>query len=100
MSVLKPISHKSFLERNRKLIARYGITQSDYQLMLDAQKGKCAICKSTYPQREGSYYLCVDHDHDSGMVRGLLCHKCNVNIGRVGESVEWLKAAIKYLEGK
>jgi len=93
------MSHKSFLERNRKLIERYGITQSDYQLMLAEQLFACAICRSRYVGRQNSFYFAVDHDHKTGRVRGLLCHRCNVNLGRIQDSVEWLQSAIDYLQG-
>jgi hypothetical protein len=96
----RSLSHKSFLERNRKLIARYGITQSDYQIMLAEQNFSCAICNSVYSGRVGSFYFVVDHCHETGRVRGLLCHRCNISLGRISDSVEWLQAAIYYLQGK
>lgn len=58
--------------------------------MYDAQAGKCAICLA----REAT---CVDHDHDTGDIRGLLCRKCNSAIGIIGETPELLDRAAKYL---
>lgn len=50
----------------------YGITSDDYKRMLDVQHGACAICG-----RVPSYRLHVDHDHETGAIRGLLCVRCN-----------------------
>ena len=55
---------------------RYGITLENYHAMLDAQDGKCAICLGTKPGGRTEMF-CVDHDHTSGAVRGLLCQSCN-----------------------
>ena len=71
----------------------YGITQEDYNLLLEKQDGKCAICKR--PPKEGKI-LCVDHCHGTGKVRGLLCHGCNTAIGKLG-GIDGLEAALDYL---
>lgn len=60
--------------RNRKLKSRFGITLSQYMMMLAAQKGGCAICTRVNPDGR---HLFVDHDHATGRVRGLLCIICN-----------------------
>ena len=56
---------------------RYGITIEGYSVMYDAQQGLCAIC-NTHKKT-----LCVDHDHATGQIRGLLCSTCNLHVGRV-----------------
>jgi hypothetical protein len=66
-------------ERSRQLKRRYGITVEDYDRMLEGQGGVCALCKETCSK---GTRLCVDHDHDSGRVRGLLCDSCNRGLGR------------------
>lgn len=71
----------------------YGITLDDYQVLLDEQGGVCAICKRT----RGIRKLHVDHDHDTGIVRGLLCHACNTALGLLGEDPAILSAALEYL---
>ena len=82
-------AHRS---RSHKLLQLYGITFEDYQDMVSSQHGDCAICG--LPTEE----LHVDHDHESGKVRGLLCKKCNMGIGLLGDSLNVLKKPIQYLE--
>lgn len=85
-------------KRARHLKKTYGITVEIFGEMLAAQGGGCAICavKECPSHREN---LSVDHDHETGVVRGLLCHHCNLLLGYAGDSVERLKQAIAYLGG-
>lgn len=53
---------------------KYGITQDEYNALLAAQDGKCAMCGNTC---KTGYRLAVDHDHNDGSIRGLLCMRCN-----------------------
>lgn len=76
-------------DRDQRYRSRYGITLADYDQMLADQGGKCAIC-----ERELS--LDVDHDHDTGEVRGLLCRGCNMRL-HAFENVEWRDRAMAYL---
>lgn len=69
----------------------YGIGLEEYNDMLDVQQGCCAIC---YAEEDT---LCVDHDHDTGDVRGLLCHSCNRGIGLLKDSSSVLDSAKEYL---
>jgi hypothetical protein len=80
--------------RNRELKKRYGITSEEYQEMEEAQGGLCAICRR--PPAEGKK-LAVDHDHLTGLVRRLLCDRCNWLIGLAYESIEILESAKQYL---
>jgi len=57
----------------------YKISLEEYTRLLKQQNGVCAICK--LPQVDKRKYLCVDHDHKTGKVRGLLCNLCNVGLG-------------------
>jgi hypothetical protein len=82
--------------REANLKSTYGITLSDFDSMLDAQKGRCAICLTDTPGGKGRFH--IDHDHDSGKVRGLLCTNCNLGIGNMKDSPAILLAAMKYLE--
>ena len=74
-----------------------------YYSMLAEQNNVCAICKQAEsivngPVNKKPKRLAIDHCHTTGKIRGLLCHKCNVSIGAMADSVERLKSAIAYLE--
>lgn len=75
----------------------YGITLDDYYQMLDNQNGCCAVCNALPPTGRKKY-LAVDHDHDTGKVRGLLCDNCNRAIGLLKDNVEVLDKASEYLK--
>ena len=81
--------------RNKVLKCRYGITLEDYALMLAEQGGVCAICGT--PPSEARV-LDVDHCHESGTVRGLLCRSCNLCLGRMSDDPDLLRRAADYLE--
>lgn len=74
---------------------RYGITEEEYNALLEKQNRVCAICHKACTSKSR---LTVDHDHNTGKVRRLLCHKCNVAIGMAGDKIEILQSAIHYLE--
>lgn len=67
--------------RNETLRWRYGITQSEYDAMLAAQDGVCAICRKLPNPNRQRQILYVDHCHTTGKIRGLLCPKCNTFVG-------------------
>lgn len=82
--------------RERHLVRKYGVTLADYDAMLAAQGGKCAVCLTTpETQRYGVFH--VDHCHTSGAVRGLLCRGCNNILGVVNDDPAALARAIAYL---
>lgn len=76
------------------LRSKYGLSTEDYEALLVAQDGKCAICRD---ECETGRRLCVDHDHETGRVRGLLCVRCNALIGYARDDVRTLAAAAIYL---
>lgn len=80
--------------RNSYLKRTYGITQNEYQEMFDEQDGVCAICGDPPEGR----YLCVDHDHETGDIRSLLCHNCNAGLGNLKDDIERVRKAADYLE--
>lgn len=80
--------------RNRKNL--YGVTLEQHASLLEMQNSRCGICKTSAPSGKGKWH--VDHCHSSGIVRGLLCHHCNVGLGYFKDSPEALKAAAEYLE--
>lgn len=81
--------------RNARL-RHYGLTTEQYDEMLAAQSGACAICGATEAGAWGGR-LPVDHDHSTGRVRGLLCHNCNGALGQFGDDPDRLIAAAAYL---
>lgn len=76
----------------------YGVSDEEYQALLLAQRGVCAICGTDQPGK-GKRSFSVDHDHKTGAVRGLLCSACNVGIGFFQDSVELLRKAAAYVVG-
>lgn len=76
----------------RYVLARHGLTEDDFANMVEEQYGLCLICEHKPEQ------LVVDHCHESGAVRGLLCRKCNAGIGQLNDSAALLRRAAEYLE--
>ena len=100
-------SGKAWKAKNSKatkrnwLVWKYGITEDQYNSMLVEQEGVCIICgqKETKKSRTGNIVaLHVDHDHSTGKVRGLLCHKCNTILGLGNENKEVFYKIIQYLD--
>ena len=76
-------------------LKKYGLTLEQYK----AFGNKCMICdKKPHGMSNGKLRLCVDHDHKTGKIRGLLCGACNIAIGHFYHNSELLKKAILYLE--
>lgn len=92
------LPHVISSKRNRNLQVNYGITDSEYQGLLKEQNGCCAICGIS--QSDLSYKLYVDHSHETGKVRGLLCKHCNTAIGLFKDKESIMQRAISYLRGK
>jgi hypothetical protein len=87
--------------KDKDLRIRYGIRLIEYRQMLESQNKVCAICGGPETRKAISGKLCslhVDHNHENGQIRGLLCHHCNTGIGSFKESIELMKKAISYIE--
>jgi hypothetical protein len=82
--------------RASKLWSNYKITPADYDAMLAAQVGRCAICLGNDPRSPHGFWH-VDHCHDSLVVRGLLCGPCNTGIGQMQDDSERLERAAEYI---
>jgi len=82
--------------KDSMLLKKYNISHEDYFTILEKQNHKCAIC-STYEPLGPTGVFVVDHDHKTGKVRGLLCNHCNTGLGKLGDTVESLTKAIRYL---
>lgn len=81
-------------KRDQQYRKKYGITVAEYEEMFAAQQGCCMICNRP---DVGGKRLNVDHDHDTGQARGLLCRACNRGIGMFGDDPELVMAAADYL---
>ena len=91
-------SGQKYCQRSAGLKDSYGITLEDYDTMLQNQNNRCAICHGENPKgAKRANVFVVDHDHKTGVVRGLLCHACNRAIGNLGDNVENFYRAIEYL---
>jgi len=80
--------------RNDQLIKSYGITQKKYEEILKKQMGVCEICGI----KPNGKRLCVDHDHKTKKMRGIICSNCNLMLGNAKDNIIIMKKAIKYLE--
>ena len=81
---------QAFLKENARLKTRYGIDIWQRERMYDNQKGLCAICRIGPAEH-------VDHDHDSGAVRALLCFSCNIALGKLRDDPAIVDRAAAYL---
>jgi hypothetical protein len=92
---------KSWRERNPdyekrfRLLRYYGVTPEWYEAKLLEQGGVCALCKG--PCVGARQFFCVDHDHKTGRVRGLLCLKCNTGLERFESVEDWSTRSLLYL---
>lgn len=89
------------IERKRMYARKYGMTVEQYENMFKEQNGKCAICEeeeTSFCGRSGSRKtLCVDHCHQTGKVRGLLCIRCNTALGKIEQAPHILRLMWDYL---
>jgi hypothetical protein len=85
---------RSISIRKHNYKKRYGLTVEQKQAMIDDQDGLCAICKIILTK---THDVCVDHNHTTKAIRGILCRKCNLGIGHLNDSVQILENAVQYL---
>lgn len=78
---------------------KYGLTDADYSDLFARQEGRCALCRTDKPKGRFNVFH-VDHCHETGRVRGLLCHRCNVALGALGDTPQSIAAALAYVEGR
>lgn len=88
-------SCKKESNREFKLKKNYGLTLDTFQRLVIESGNKCQICLAEFETTP-----CVDHSHETGEVRGLLCKRCNFGLGHFMDDEELLKNAIKYLRRK
>jgi hypothetical protein len=81
-------------KREKLLLKKYGITADEYDRMFEEQGGKCKICGDKQEDKK----LAVDHCHDTGNVRGLLCNFCNLGLGYFKDNILYMNNAISYIQ--
>ena len=97
LDAFEPARNKCTLCRSlQKKVRKFNITLSDYNKLFAEQEGCCAICHKH--QSGFNKALAIDHDHETGDVRGLLCMQCNTALGKFNDNTDLLHSAIKYLE--
>ena len=97
MSAADKKRYRSAARRDNHLMRTYLINQSIYEHLLLMQEGHCALCPATESGRKEDKHLIVDHDHETGDVRGLVCHHCNIMLGGAKDNITTLQNAISYL---
>lgn len=81
---------------------KHGLTRKEVKLLLKLSKGTCQLCglEETAKDRNGKIKrLCIDHNHVTGAVRGVICYSCNIVLGHFKDNIERFEKAIKYLTG-
>jgi hypothetical protein len=91
--------------RKHDMIRRFGPGISEvYNSLLEAQRGVCAICQKPEPVKSradgAARNLAIDHEHGSGVIRGLLCTRCNSGLGHFIDNPAFLRKAAWYLDGQ
>ncbi|MET1001827.1 MAG: endonuclease VII domain-containing protein [Acidimicrobiia bacterium] len=95
MDAFRAAGRKKLSDRKSHLKRNYGLTLDQYEEMLAAQGGVCAICRQPRPEDRT---LHVDHDHETGEIRGLLCFKCNNALGDFNDDHDLFQTAADYLD--
>ena len=83
-------------QRDYKRFKYRGISSAAFKALYDAQNGLCGICEK--PMDFLGKHTCLDHNHKTGIVRGVLCLRCNLGIGHMRDDVSLMRAAVAYLE--
>lgn len=85
--------------RAEYFVKQYNLTLDEWEAMFDSQDGACAICTRDF-DRDNTAAIHVDHNHETGEVRGLLCQKCNLAIGYLQDDSAASRRAAVYLEDR
>ena len=91
----KPHNWSGIAKEDAAIRKNYGISMNEFNALVDYQDGKCAICFK--PLENMSRRANIDHDHETGEVRGILCTGCNTGLGHLGDSIKGLERALYYL---
>ena len=87
------------VSRRYAMKKHYGMTEDDFNALYESQGGKCAICGKPLNKVGGArdQVAHIDHDHETGKVRGILCRLCNIGLGSFRDSLELMDKAKAYL---
>lgn len=83
--------HKERIKNSRYAGSRYGMSRGEWEIFILRNNGMCEIC-------DKKPATCIDHDHESGVVRGRLCTSCNISLGRLGDSIAGIEKVLWYLK--
>ena len=72
---------------------KFGLSDEEYTTLIERSQGLCEVCNNPMGNKR-----CIDHDHNTGEIRGVLCNNCNTALGLVGDNVTTLTKLIQYLE--
>ena len=86
------VSKKRYYKPHENIRRALNISDSDYTTLIEKSQGHCEVCSRPLTK------ICIDHDHNTGKVRGVLCNNCNTALGLVGDNVSTLTKLIQYLE--
>jgi hypothetical protein len=89
----RPAADKNKTHRKSIMKVKYGLSEEQYLNLLSAQGNRCAICNCSFQEKR----VCIDHCHETGIVRGLLCANCNTGLGHFKDDTQSLQSAIEYL---
>lgn len=78
-------------------LKKYGLTVEQYIALWDLTGGRCPLCLKKFNSNIAARRACIDHDHKTYRVRGLLCSSCNYEVGCLHDNDRWLDAAARYL---
>jgi len=93
---------KNRLKARRHRLAKYGLSEADWEALWMEQLGRCKLCEVDFTSKTGRAKASphVDHCHETGKVRGLLCATCNKALGMLGDTPDALERAWKYTRGE
>jgi hypothetical protein len=89
------LNKRKLIGKKRRLKAKYNLTLDEYNDLCRKQNNSCAICGTSFEKEQ---YNCVDHSHETGVIRGLLCLRCNWLLGHVKDQIVIFEKAIEYLK--
>lgn len=93
------MKYKHTVAERRRQLKKYGLSANDYKLLYEKQNGVCAICGKPEIAKNNTgttRLLSIDHDHQTGKVRGLLCMSCNIFLGHLEKNAKYISKALIY----